>query len=188
MAVLPVTTFVRQPDSISSANRAFGRGLLQMARSDVDLASPSGKQVAPSWSAVVVSRCGARRTAGQVSQLSGLGSLGIWLVASPNTTGLVSAEGGVGPGAGEGADDERLPGPGRPDQRLDPGAGGEYSAHGGGLVDAQLDTCGPKLVQEPLRGLAGKRGRIRVGAGGGEQEAFGPEVVGGAVQLRPEDW
>ena len=50
--------------------------------------------------------------------------------------GLLAGKLGVGPAAGDHTNDERLAGPGRPDQRLDPGTGGEHAAHGGGLVDA----------------------------------------------------
>jgi len=47
---------------------------------------------------------------------------------------------GVGPCLGEGADHERLPGAGRPDQGLHPRAGGQHATDGGGLVNAQLDA------------------------------------------------
>ena len=79
---------------------------------------------------------------------------------------------GVGPAAGERADDERLAGAGRADQRLDPRAGGEDAAHGGGLVDAELDartraaasTNRPRQLGRQRRGAAGARPRRRARA------------------------
>jgi hypothetical protein len=64
---------------------------------------------------------------------------------------LLAAQLGVGPAAGDRPDDERLAGPGRPDQRLDASTGGEHTADGGGLVDAELDTARAQAVEEPGR-------------------------------------
>ena len=54
-----------------------------------------------------------------------------------------------------------LPGAGRPDQRLDAGAGGEHAAHGGGLVGAELDPGLAQLLDAPA---ARRRGRARARA------------------------
>ena len=83
--------------------------------------------------------------------------------------------------AGERADDERLAGAGRPDQGLDPGAGGEHPAHGGGLVDAELDPGLAQPVEEPGRDRVRQRRRAAAG-GGGDQGAFGAHVLRGGVQ------
>ena len=120
-------------------------------------------------------------------------SVATWLVASPNTRpDLGTAQCGVGPGAGERADDERLAGAGRPDEGLDPRAGGEDAADGGGLVVAELDALGAQTVEEPLRDLRGQRRRVGRGVGvrvaGGEQERSLRTCSGVQYSCAPDDW
>jgi len=57
----------------------------------------------------------------------------------------------VGPGAGDGADHERLPRPSRPDQRLHPRTGRQHAVHGRGLVEPEPDPRGFHALQEPRR-------------------------------------
>ncbi len=61
--------------------------------------------------------------------------------------------GGVLPGLRQRTDHERLPGPGRADQRLHARAGGEDAAHRGGLVRTQLEArlgeAGPAAGSRP---------------------------------------
>ena len=77
--------------------------------------------------------------------------------APPRRAGSVQA-------SGERADDERLAGAGRADQGLDPRAGGEHPAHGGGLVGAELDA---RTRRSPSRNRCAALGRQRRGAAGG---------------------
>ena len=108
-------------------------------------------------------------------------------VASPNTRrgGSRAGEVRVGPRLGQRADDERLAGARRPDQRLDPGAGGEHAADGGGLVDAELDARTRRSCRTNRCATSGAAApRRRRCGGGGEQSALGAHVVGGGVQPR----
>ena len=96
-------------------------------------------------------------------------SVATWLVASPNTRPALRRrrQVGVGPGAGERADDEALAGAGRADEGLDPRAGGEHAADGGGLVDAELDARRRAAARGTGRATrARQRGRV---AGGGRR-------------------
>ena len=153
----------------------------------------------------------ARRRAGPGWRASGLmlravrpsparTSVAICEVASPNTRrGLPAHRCGVGPGAGDRADDERLAGAGRPDQRLDPRAGGEHAAHGGGLVGAELDPGLAQLVEEPAaapasaarprraRAVGGDAGRVRCARApcGRVQRPAGADV-GGVAVVQPQ--
>ena len=79
-------------------------------------------------------------------------SVAIWLRREPEHAPLgPGPQRRVLPGLGEGADDEGLAGSCGADQRLDPRAGGEHAAHGGGLVGAELDARLGEIVDEALR-------------------------------------
>ena len=67
------------------------------------------------------------------------------------------------PGLGQDTDHEALAGTGRADQGLDPCAGGEDPADGGGLVSAELDTLGGQVGNERVR-LGTRRLSARAGS------------------------
>lgn len=101
-----------------------------------------------------------------------------WPVASPNTHPDRSPARGQGrTRLGEGVDDQRLPGPGRADQGLDPGAEGEQAADRGGLVFPQPDPHVDQVVEEPLR-QPRRHGGV-AGGGRGEKGASGVHVLRG---------
>ena len=79
-----------------------------------------------------------------------------WPVASPNTHPDRSPARGQGrTRLGEGVDDQRLPGPGRADQGLDPGAEGEQAADRGGLVFPSLIPTSTRSSRNRCASLGG---------------------------------
>ena len=94
------------------------------------------------------------------------------------------ARGAPGPGVGQRADGERLPGARGGDQHLDLRAGGEHPAQRGGLVVAELAPGRGELRHQRV-GLLGGQGRGAALDGGVAQGLVGGELPDRRVPRRP---
>nr|WP_242623237.1 hypothetical protein [Pseudonocardia sediminis] len=91
---------------------------------------------------------------------------------------------GLGPGLGHGADQERLPGPGRRGEHLHRGAGGEDPAQRRGLVGAQLPASVGEASQHGV-GLLGAPGGGAAPDRGVAQVLLAQQLVVRGEALRP---